>query len=53
MAAHNPFRDHVTNSCHELDEQGCVRPMTGPGLGLTIDEKFLVQNPLIEGPCYV
>ena len=52
-AQHNPFRDEVGGVVGTLDENGCVRPMEGPGLGLEIDEDFLAKNPLIEGPCYV
>jgi hypothetical protein len=38
---------------YKLDENGCVRPHEGPGIGLELDAGFLAAHPLIEGPCYV
>ena len=38
---------------YQLDDQGCVRPHEGVGIGLKIDPKFIEEHPLIEGPCYV
>lgn len=53
VARHNPFRDEVGGLPYELDQDGCVQPLEGPGLGLEIDEKFLESHPPIDGPCYV
>jgi L-alanine-DL-glutamate epimerase-like enolase superfamily enzyme len=53
VAAHNPFRDEVVGLPYRLDEDGCVRPMDGPGLGVEVDEDFIARHGLIEGPCYV
>ena len=53
VARHNPFRDDVVGTPYKLDADGCVHPMTGPGLGVEVDEAFLAKHPLIEGPCYV
>ncbi|MAS15603.1 MAG: mandelate racemase [Nitratireductor sp.] len=53
LAHHNPFRDEVCGAPYTLDGEGCVRPKTGAGLGVDIDEEFLARHPLIEGPCYV
>ncbi|WP_148252840.1 mandelate racemase/muconate lactonizing enzyme family protein [Aidingimonas lacisalsi] len=53
VAQHNPFRDEVCGKPYELDAYGCVQPPSGPGLGIEIDEAFLTNHPLIEGPCYV
>ncbi len=53
VARHNPFRDHLGGTADRLDENGCVRPPEGPGLGLDIDEAFVDAHPLIDGPCYV
>jgi L-alanine-DL-glutamate epimerase-like enolase superfamily enzyme len=30
-----------------------VRPLERPGLGLEVDEEFLLKHPVIEGPAYV
>lgn len=53
VARHNPFRDEVGGIPYELDQDGCVQPLEGAGLGLEIDQKFLESHPLIDGPCYV
>lgn len=53
VARHNPFRDEVCGKFDELDANGCVKPPSGPGLGIEIDEAFIRSHPLIEGPCYV
>ena len=50
----NPFRDALADQApYALDEQGCVRPHEGVGIGLKIDAEFIKEHPLIEGPCYV
>jgi len=50
----NPFRDGLADRLpYELDAQGCVRPWEGVSSGLIINQKFLEEHPLIEGPCYV
>lgn len=50
----NPFRDHIADKApYVLDADGCVRPYDGVGIGLMIDERFIAENPLIDGPCYV
>jgi D-galactarolactone cycloisomerase len=50
----NPFRDEIADRLpYRLDEDGCVRPLEGVGLGLGLDPDFLRTHPLIEGPCYV
>lgn len=53
VAAENPFRDEMCSPRCEVDANGNVRPHEGPGLGVAIDEKFLRDFPLIEGPAYV
>lgn len=53
VARHNPFRDEVGGTPYTLDEDGCVRPVEGPGIGIEINEAFVRSHPLIEGPCYV
>ena len=50
----NPFRDALADRLpYALDDQGCVRPPEGVGIGLTIDTAFIADHPLIDGPCYV
>jgi L-alanine-DL-glutamate epimerase-like enolase superfamily enzyme len=53
VAAENPFRDEMCSPRCEVDANGNVRPPEGPGLGVAIDERFLRDFPLIEGPAYV
>lgn len=49
----NLFRDQLVSTPYEVDKNGCVRPLEGPGLGLEVDEGFLLRHPVIEGPSYV
>lgn len=49
----NLFRDQMVSKPYEVDSKGFVRPLEGPGLGLEVDEDFLVRHPVIEGPSYV
>jgi D-galactarolactone cycloisomerase len=50
----NPFRDLLGDRLpYSLDADGCVSPLEGVGIGLTIDTAFIAEHPLIEGPCYV
>lgn len=50
----NPFRDALADRLpYALDDQGCVRPPEGVGIGLKIDTAFIADHPLIDGPCYV
>lgn len=54
LTAYNPFRDDMTDKPpYVLDGNGCVSPLEGIGIGLTIDQAFVAAHPLIEGPCYV
>lgn len=53
VARENRFRDELTSHPDLLDEEGCVRPGEGPGLGVEVDESFLHAHPVIEGPAYV
>ena len=49
----NLFRDRLTSAPYTLDTNGCVAPLEKPGLGVEVDEDFLVKHPVIEGPAYV
>jgi L-alanine-DL-glutamate epimerase-like enolase superfamily enzyme len=53
VAKENLFRDCLTNRPDRLDADGCVRPPEAPGLGVDVDEQFLLAHPVIEGPAYV
>ena len=53
VSKNNLFRDVMVSSPYEVDASGCVRPLEGPGLGLEVDEEFLIKHPVIEGPSYV
>jgi len=37
----------------QLGSHGCVRPLEKPGVGVEVDEEFLVKHSVIEGPSYV
>jgi D-galactarolactone cycloisomerase len=49
----NLFRDELVSQPYQVGDDGCVRPLEGAGLGLQVDEKFLLAHPVIEGPGYV
>jgi len=53
VSRNNLFRDVMVNEPYRVDASGCVLPLEGPGLGLEVDEDFLVRHPVIEGPSYV
>ena len=49
----NLFRDRLCSEPWRIGQDGCVRPLEKPGLGLEVDEDFLRAHPAIEGPGYV
>jgi len=50
----NPLREGpFRNKPYQLDANGCVRPLEGPGLGLEVDEDFVSAHSVIEGPGFV
>jgi D-galactarolactone cycloisomerase len=54
VTALNPFRDQLADKgAYALDKDGCVRPYEGVGIGLKVNERFIAEHPLIDGPCYV
>ena len=54
VSKNNLFRDvMVSEPPYRLDKSGYVRPLEAPGLGLEVDEDFLLRHPVIEGPSYV
>jgi len=51
---HNPLRERpFARKPYEIGADGCVSPLGGPGIGLEVDEDFLVAHPVIEGPGFV
>ena len=53
VSKNNLFRDVMVSTPYKVDANGCVFPLEGPGLGLEVDEDFLIKHPVIEGPSYV
>jgi L-alanine-DL-glutamate epimerase-like enolase superfamily enzyme len=49
----NLFRDDLVSRPYQVDEDGTVRPLEKPGIGLEVDEKFIAKHPVIDGPSYV
>jgi D-galactarolactone cycloisomerase len=49
----NRFRDDLVDNPGSIDQDGNVWPLEKPGLGLEVNEEFLVKHPPIEGPGYV
>ena len=50
----NPYRDQLcSHKPCAIAEDGTVAPLEAPGIGLDVDEQFLVRHPVIEGPSYV
>ena len=38
---------------YTVDRGGCVLPLEAPGLGVEVNETFLIKHPVIEEPSYV
>jgi D-galactarolactone cycloisomerase len=53
VAKENLFRDQLATPVVRVDAAGCVTPGEAPGLGVDVDEAFLLAHPAIEGPAYV
>ena len=49
----NLFRDELVSKPYAVGKDGCVRPLEGNGLGLQVNEEFLLRHPVIEGPGYI
>jgi L-alanine-DL-glutamate epimerase-like enolase superfamily enzyme len=49
----NLFRDELVSTPYAVGEDGCVAPLEKPGIGVEVNEAFLVAHPVIEGPAYV
>jgi L-alanine-DL-glutamate epimerase-like enolase superfamily enzyme len=53
VSKNNLFRDALTSTPYTVDRDGNVHPLEAPGIGVAVDEDFLVKHPPIEGPGYV
>jgi D-galactarolactone cycloisomerase len=53
VSRNNLFRDALVTSPFQLRADGCVVPLDRPGIGVEVDEDFLLAHPAIEGPAYV
>ena len=49
----NWFRDELVSKPYQVDQDGRVWPLVKPGLGLEVNEDFLLKHPAIEGPGYI
>lgn len=49
----NLFRDALGSEPWRIGEDGTVLPLDAPGIGVEVDEGFLIAHPPIEGPGYV
>lgn len=49
----NPFRDELGTAPFSLAGDGTVGPLNAPGIGIEVDEAFLMAHPLIDGPSYI
>ena len=46
---YNLFRDQLGSRPYTLGPDGCVRPLEKPGIGIEVDDDFLLKHPVIEG----
>jgi len=53
VSKNNLFRDELVAAPYRVGQDGCVRPLERPGIGVEVNEKFLHAHPVIEGPGYV
>ncbi|HUU72649.1 MAG TPA: mandelate racemase/muconate lactonizing enzyme family protein [Burkholderiales bacterium] len=54
VSRNNLFRDTMVDQAPFIvSSDGYTRPLEAPGIGLEVDEQFLVAHPVIEGPAYV
>ena len=47
------FRDELVSTPYVVDKNGSVLPLEAPGIGVEVNEEFLMRHPVIEGPSYV
>jgi D-galactarolactone cycloisomerase len=49
----NKFRDELVDNPGRVDRDGNVWPLEKPGIGVEVNEEFLIKHPPIEGPGYL
>jgi D-galactarolactone cycloisomerase len=49
----NRFRDELVDNPGRIDRDGNVWPLDKPGIGVEVNEEFLLKHPAIEGPGYL
>ena len=49
----NKFRDELVDNPGRIDRDGNVWPLERPGIGLEVNQEFLLKHPPIEGPGYL
>jgi L-alanine-DL-glutamate epimerase-like enolase superfamily enzyme len=49
----NKFRDELVDNPGLVDRDGHVWPLDKPGIGVEVNEEFLLKHPPIEGPGYL
>ena len=53
VSTSNPFREQLGSTPYTMDADGNVYPLEKPGIGIEVDEDFLLKHPVIEGPGFV
>jgi D-galactarolactone cycloisomerase len=53
VSKNNLYRDEMVSTPFKVDTEGNVHPLEAPGIGVEVDERFLLAHPPIEGPGYV
>lgn len=52
VSKENLFRDSLVKAPFVIDKSGCVMPSDEPGIGVEVNENFIKEYPVIEGPAY-
>jgi D-galactarolactone cycloisomerase len=54
VSKNNLFRDELVHPApFVISEKGTTQALSGPGIGVSVNEDFLQAHPLIEGPSYI
>jgi L-alanine-DL-glutamate epimerase-like enolase superfamily enzyme len=48
----NPLRSVACSASYELSPEGTVTPLEGPGIGVDVDEEYILAHPITEGPAW-
>lgn len=52
VSKENLFRDSLVKTPFSINEDGCVAPSDLPGIGVEVDENFIKEHPVSDGPAY-